>query len=163
MNPSLEAIEQQVAQNELLRQMLLILLFVVLVAVLVHVIQGLVKRFVSDPTRLYRIIRIVRGMGAFIALLLVVLVLAPELGDLLTVLTVIGAGLAIAMREVILSLAGWFRITTMSSYKLGDRIEINDVSGDVIDIRLLRTSLMEIRGWVDADQSTGRIVHFPNG
>jgi small-conductance mechanosensitive channel len=54
------------------------------------------------------------------------------------------------------------RITMLTSYSHGDRIEINGVRGDVIDIRLLRTSLMEVGGWVDGDQSTGRIVHIPN-
>jgi len=85
------------------------------------------------------------------------------MGDLVTILTVIGAGLAIAMREVLLNLAGWFYITLIGTYKQGDRIEVNGVHGDVIDIRLMRTSVMEIRGWVDADQSTGRITHLPNG
>ncbi len=162
MSPSLQSIENQFEQNELLRQVLLILFLIVVVVILVHVTHGIVKRFVKDPDRLYRLFRTIRGVGALIALVLVVLVFAPELGDLLTVLTVIGAGLAIAMREVILSLAGWMRINTMTSYRLGDRIEINGLCGDVIDIRMLRTSVMEIRGWVDADQSTGRIVHFPN-
>ena len=48
-------------------------------------------------------------------------------------------------------------------FKAGDRIEIGPHAGDVIDIRLFRFSLLEIRNWVDADQSTGRIVHIPNG
>jgi small-conductance mechanosensitive channel len=61
-----------------------------------------------------------------------------------------------------MSMAGWLRIVTMSEYRIGDRIEIGGVHGDVIDIRLLRTTLMETRGWVDADQSTGRISHIPN-
>ncbi|MDA0874154.1 MAG: mechanosensitive ion channel, partial [Bacteroidetes bacterium] len=104
----------------------------------------------------------VRRTAVFIAVVAIMMVWSPGFGDLLTVLTVIGAGMAIALREVVLSLAGWGRINFMSSYKEGDRIEINGIAGDVIDIRMLRTSLMEIRGWVDADQSTGRIVHFPN-
>jgi small-conductance mechanosensitive channel len=97
-----------------------------------------------------------------LAAVAITLVWSPGFGELLTLLTVIGAGMAIALREVLLSIAGWARITFMSSYKEGDRIEINGVAGDVIDVRVLRTSLMEIRGWVDADQSTGRIVHIPN-
>jgi small-conductance mechanosensitive channel len=81
---------------------------------------------------------------------------------LLAVLTVIGAGLAIAMREALLSVAGWARLALISEYKIGERIEVNQVRGDVIDIRVLRTTLMEIGGWVAGDQSTGRIVHIPN-
>jgi small-conductance mechanosensitive channel len=46
---------------------------------------------------------------------------------------------------------------------VGDRIEIDGFKGDVVDIRLFRFSLMEVGGWVGADQSTGRLVHVPNG
>ncbi len=61
-----------------------------------------------------------------------------------------------------MSVAGWLRIVLVHPYQQGDRIEINGVRGDVIDIRVMRTTLMEIGGWVDADQSTGRLVHIPN-
>ncbi len=48
-------------------------------------------------------------------------------------------------------------------FKVGDRIQIGKVAGDVIDIRLFQFSIMEIGNWVDAEQSTGRIIHIPNG
>lgn len=72
------------------------------------------------------------------------------------------AGLALALQEVILCVAGWFFILSRRPFETGDRIEINGVKGDVIDIRLFQTSLLEIGNWVDADQSTGRIVNIPN-
>ncbi|NNE69643.1 MAG: mechanosensitive ion channel family protein, partial [Rhodothermales bacterium] len=62
----------------------------------------------------------------------------------------------------LLSIAGWLRLVTMNDYRVGERIEIGGTHGDVIDIRLLRTTLMETRAWVEADQSTGRITHVPN-
>lgn len=80
----------------------------------------------------------------------------------MAILTVVGAGLAIALREALLSVAGWLRIVLLHPYQQGDRIEINGMRGDVIDIRVMRTTLMEIGGWVNADQSTGRLVHVPN-
>ncbi len=57
---------------------------------------------------------------------------------------------------------GWFLILVRRPFQVGDRIELGGVKGDVIDIRLFQTSLLEIGNWVDADQSTGRIVHVPN-
>jgi small-conductance mechanosensitive channel len=66
------------------------------------------------------------------------------------------------MRETLMSFFGWSYIAIRTPYKAGDRIELAGVCGDVIDVRLLHTTLMEIRGWVDADQSTGRLVHVPN-
>jgi len=61
-----------------------------------------------------------------------------------------------------LSIAGWLLILIRRPFGVGDRIEINGIKGDIIDIRLFQTSLLEIGNWVHADQSTGRIVHFPN-
>jgi small-conductance mechanosensitive channel len=75
---------------------------------------------------------------------------------------VAGAGLALALQEVILCVAGWLLILLRHPFETGDRVEINGIKGDIIDIRLFQTSLLEIGNWVDADQSTGRIVHFPN-
>ena len=150
-------------QDEVLLQMLQALLSLAVIFLVIHLAQRLARRLLDDPNRLYRTKRTIRGTGFFIALLLLVITFHPELGDFLTLLTVIGAGLAIALREMLLSVVGWMRNKLMSSFKHGDRIEINGIHGDVIDIRVLRTTVMEIRGWVNADQSTGRIVHIPNG
>jgi small-conductance mechanosensitive channel len=68
----------------------------------------------------------------------------------------------LALQEVILSMASWFLILVRRPFQVGDRIELGGVKGDVIDIRLFQTTLLEIGNWVEADQSTGRIVHVPN-
>jgi small-conductance mechanosensitive channel len=60
-------------------------------------------------------------------------------------------------------MAGWLLILIRRPYETGDRIQIGNNGGDVIDIRLFYTSMLEIGNWVDADQSTGRIIHCPNG
>ena len=62
-----------------------------------------------------------------------------------------------------LNLAGWVYIMTRRPFKVGDRIEVADKAGDVVDIRVFRFTLLEIQNWVDADQSTGRLLHVPNG
>ncbi len=90
------------------------------------------------------------------------LIWGPAPDGVVTILSVVGAGLAIANREAILSLAGRLNIALRAPYMQGDRIEINGIIGDVIDIRLIHTSLMEVGGWVHAEQSTGRIVHIPH-
>ena len=73
------------------------------------------------------------------------------------------AGIAIALQVPIGNLAGWAFILWRRPFKVGDRIEIGPHKGDVVDTRLFEFSLLEIGHWVDADQSTGRIVHVPNG
>lgn len=60
-------------------------------------------------------------------------------------------------------MAGWLLILFRRPFKVGDRIEVGPNSGDVIDIGVFRFSLMEIGNWVDADQTTGRVLHIPNG
>jgi small-conductance mechanosensitive channel len=87
----------------------------------------------------------------------------PFFDDLGTFLGLLSAGLAIALADVFLDIAGWFFIVFRRPFKVGDRIEIDGTAGDVIDVRVLRFTVLEIRNWVDADQSTGRIVHIPNG
>jgi small-conductance mechanosensitive channel len=72
------------------------------------------------------------------------------------------AGLAIALRDPLTNIAGWFFITTRTPFNVGDRIQIDSHTGDVIDIRLFQFTLLEVGNWVEADQSTGRIIHIPN-
>lgn len=74
----------------------------------------------------------------------------------------ISAGIAFALQEVILSVAGWIAIFTSGTFKPGDRIEINNIRGDVIDIGITKTTLMEIGDWVSSDNYNGRIVQVSN-
>jgi small-conductance mechanosensitive channel len=80
-----------------------------------------------------------------------------------TFLGLVSAGLAIALKDLVVNLAGWVFILWRRPFQLGDRIQIGDHMGDVIDVRIFQFTLMEIGNWVDADQSTGRIIHVPNG
>ena len=73
-----------------------------------------------------------------------------------------GAGLTLALQEVIMGIAGWLLILIRRPFEVGDRVEINGIKGDIIDIRIFQTSMLEIGNWVNADQSTGRIVNIPN-
>ena len=83
--------------------------------------------------------------------------------DLPTFLGLVSAGIAIALADVLKNLAGWIYIWSRRPFRVGDRIEVAGTKGDVVDVRLFRFSLMEVGNWVDAEQSTGRLVHIPNG
>ncbi len=85
------------------------------------------------------------------------------LESLATYFGLLSAGIAIALSDVVASLAGWIFLLWRRPFEVGDRITIGEHSGDVIDIRLFQFSLLEIGNWVDADQSTGRVIHIPNG
>ena len=84
-------------------------------------------------------------------------------GQIGTFLGLLSAGLAVAMKDPIVNIVGWSFIIIRKPFEVGDRIQIGSQSGDVIDIRLFQFTLMEIGNWVNADQSTGRIIHIPNG
>lgn len=82
---------------------------------------------------------------------------------LTTFLGLVSAGIAIALKDIITNIAGFGFILWRRPFKAGDRIEIGEVAGDVIDLRFFQFTILEIGNWVDADQSTGRIIHIPNG
>lgn len=75
----------------------------------------------------------------------------------------LSAGIAIALKEPLVNLVGWSFIIWRRPFDVGDRIQIGEYSGDVIDQRIFQFTLLEIGNWVAADQSTGRVIHVPNG
>lgn len=85
-----------------------------------------------------------------------------EMRSIATFLGLLSAGLAIALQGPITDLAGWLLILIRRPFEVGDRIQIGEHAGDVIDIRIFQFAMLEIGNWVEADQSTGRIVDVPN-
>lgn len=84
------------------------------------------------------------------------------LQSLATFLGLLSAGLAIALRDPVSDMAGWLFLIWRKPFDIGDRIEIGNVKGDVIDQRIFKFTILEIGNWVHADQSTGRVIHVPN-
>lgn len=80
-----------------------------------------------------------------------------------TFLGILSAGIAIALKDLLANIAGWLFIIFRKPFVVGDRIQIGPHKGDVIDLMIYQFSILEIGNWVDADQSTGRVIHIPNG
>src|ERR1700730_165169 len=95
-------------------------------------------------------------------LLFLAILFEDRLGRLSVTLGVVGAGVAVALQDTVASIAGAFSIGFSKLYAVGDRVQIGDTRGDVIDIGLLRTTLMETGNWVSKDLYNGRIVRIPN-
>jgi small-conductance mechanosensitive channel len=74
----------------------------------------------------------------------------------------IGAGLAVALKDPLLSIAGRIAIFAGHMYSVGDRIEISKLTGDVVDVGFFYTRMMELGNWIEGDQATGRMVQFSN-
>lgn len=72
------------------------------------------------------------------------------------------AGIAIALKDLVASMAGWFFILWRRPFDLGDRIQVGTHAGDVVGIRLFAFTIMEVGNWTASDQATGRMIHLPN-
>lgn len=133
----------------------------------VYLILYFIRRFINSLqislTKKHEYRKRAGYISTIIFLLLLVPIWAGHWGNWVTVLSVMGAGIALALHEVLLNFAAWIYIIIRHPYRTGDRIELAGLSGDVIDIRVLQSTLLEIGNWVDGDQSTGRVVHVPNG
>ncbi len=93
---------------------------------------------------------------------LIALIWVSGLKSASTFLGLLSAGLAVASQDVIANLLGWIYLLARRPVEVGDRIEIGDKAGDVIDIHWFHMTVLEIRSWVDADQNTGRLITIPN-
>ena len=138
---------------------------IALLAVLVlrRVARRIVGRNVELEEGAYRANKLINYLTTGIFLITVAFIWIEAFDDLPTYLGLVSAGVAIALADVLKNMAGWIYILSRRPFQVGDRIEVDQFKGDVVDIRLFRFSLMEIGGWVDAEQSTGRLVHVPNG
>ena len=127
-----------------------------------HVLeQTLPRRFGRADAR-YKVRKFVVLSGYLAILLFLGLLFEDRLGRLTFAIGVVGAGVAVALQDVLASIAGAFSIGFSRLYTVGDRVQIGDTRGDVIDIGLLRTTLMETGNWVSKDLYNGRLVRIPN-
>lgn len=139
-----------------------ILILVVLGAIRFAILK-IVWRFTEEPKSRYTWKRSVSFTVGILMVILIGSVWIRAIGQLGAFLGLLTAGLAIALKDLLTNIAGWIFILTRKPFNLGDRVQIGEHAGDVIDIRLFQFTLLEIGNWVHADQSTGRIIHIPNG
>jgi small-conductance mechanosensitive channel len=139
----------------------------ILLIVLVAVGAGRVlQHFSSRLTQDRRLLHTMRSMSRFVVqaiafALILMIVLGPP-GQLGTVLALAGAGLTVALKDFIVGFIGWFMLMGRNGVRVGDWVEINGVCGEVTEITLLHTVLLETGNWTDAGHPTGRKVTFVN-
>ncbi|MDE0292142.1 MAG: mechanosensitive ion channel family protein [Candidatus Dadabacteria bacterium] len=142
--------------------LLLSILIVAILFLLRKILISLISNNTKDPKTVYYSKRIIGYVYVFLAIVLVGGVWISGLGHIGAYLGIASAGLAIALHETLANIAGWFFILWRKPFVIGDRIQIGETKGDVVDMRLFQFSLIEIGNWVEAEQSTGRIIHVPN-
>ncbi|HEX6387780.1 MAG TPA: mechanosensitive ion channel domain-containing protein [Anaerolineae bacterium] len=122
------------------------------------------RRFRDNTRALYNWRKVMEYVIVIVGLFLVGRIWLEGVQSLATYLGILSAGLAIALQDLIVNLAGWFFIIWRKPFVVGNRVQIGEHKGDVIDIRLFEFSMLEIgAGRVQAEQSTGRVIHVPNG
>ncbi len=119
-------------------------------------------RYVQETRRRYQFLQARRIVLAIVVTLVILFNFANEIGALATVMGFAAAGIAVALQNVILSLAGYFFLIGRFGIKVGDRVQVSGVTGDVVDLGLVKLSLMELGGNGNDRQPTGRVVVFSN-
>jgi small-conductance mechanosensitive channel len=128
-----------------------------------RLVLALAYRRAHDPWVRYRWRKTISYLSLLIGLVLVGRIWVERVGSLATFLGLFSAGLAIALKDLVANFAGWAFIVWSRPFDVGDRVQVGSHAGDVIDLHLFQFTLNEIGNWVDAEQSTGRIIHVPNG
>lgn len=139
-----------------------VLVGLLVITIAVRAVHRTLLRYVRDTDTRYRVRKIVSFLGYLAGFLYLTVVFRNQLGGLTVAFGVAGAGIAFALQEVIASVAGWVAVALGNFYRVGDRIQLGGIRGDVIDIGVLRTTLMECGNWVNGDLYNGRIVRVAN-
>ncbi|MDH3215063.1 MAG: mechanosensitive ion channel family protein [Candidatus Krumholzibacteria bacterium] len=127
------------------------------------IVSAVAHRRVDDLSKKYLFVKTINYILGFAVVIVTMVIWFGNLVGWAAYLGILSAGLAIALQDPVTNLAGWIFITIRKPFAVGDRIQIEGHRGDVIDMRLFQFTLVEIGNWVSADQSTGRIIHIPNG
>ncbi len=138
---------------------LLVILGLFLLRLIINII---LHRRIHDTATLYRWRKNLGYLSWGIGIFLIAMIWMRGAGSIATYLGLVSAALVIALQDPISNIVAWIFIISRRPIHIEDRIEVEGVAGDVIDIRFFQFSLNEIGNWVDADQSTGRVLHIPN-
>jgi small-conductance mechanosensitive channel len=125
-------------------------------------LDSLVKRLPMDRRQLDSLHTVTRMSLQIMALFLILLVLFGPPSQLGTFLGLAGAGLTVALKDFIVGFLGWFVLMGKHGMRLGDWVEINGVTGEVMEIGPFHTVLLETGNWTDSGHPTGRRVTFTN-
>jgi len=113
-------------------------------------------RKIQDKMVRYSLNKVITILSAVVAIAIILQIWFPDTQSLVVVVGLVSAGVVIALQDVIRNFAGGILILTGNLYHVGDRIEIGGETGDVMDIGVMNTTMMELRGWIESDQATGR-------
>jgi small-conductance mechanosensitive channel len=135
---------------------------VAIIWILLKVVRKNILSKIKDNENRYKANKFGVFVGYVLSIILLTIIFSSKLANLTVASGVAGAGIAFALQEVIASFAGWLPIMFGDFYNTGDRVQLGGIKRDVMDIGVLRTTIMETGQWVDGDLYNGRIVLIAN-
>ncbi len=140
----------------------IIIVGLLVIHLLLRILKRSLSQYIREPEMRYRTRKLISFMGYAVGILFILAVFGDRMGNLHVAIGIAGAGVAFALQEVLASIVGWMTVSLGQFFKPGDRVQFGGIKGDVIDIGVFRTTMMECGEWVKEDQYNGRIVGVAN-
>ncbi len=157
-----QQISQWMNEHPILSNIIKYLIWAVFILLTIAFLRRFLRKKLPDTGIRYKSQKAVEFFGYVLLTIVTISFFTGSIKDFALAIGLLTAGITITLQELILSVAGSFYIFFVGVYKPGDRIEINDIKGDVIDIDSIYTTMMEIGEWVSSDNYSGRIVKLSN-
>lgn len=158
----MEQIKQWILEHPMLYDILKYIIIAGFILTLIQLFRRYLRKHISDASARYKSQKGVEILGYIIIFFLSIFYFTGNIKDFTLAIGLFSAGVALTLQELFLSIAGSIYIFLVKVYKPGDRIEINGIKGDIIDIDSIYTTMMEIGQWVSSDNYSGRIVKLSN-
>ena len=158
----MERLFEHIAALSLTAKLICAILGVVVIRGVFRLLERILPPRFGDGDHRYRVRKMVIAAAYIIILIFLVILFEDRLKHVGFALGLFGAGIVVALQDVIASFGGFIAIEFSNLYRVGDRIQVNETKGDVIDISVMRTTVMETGNWVSGDLYNGRIVRIPN-
>ena len=156
------AAQQRSVINHAMRGVLIILLIALVALFFERWLATLLGKLKLDRRQLATLRAVTRVTLQVVAVLFILLVIFGPPNQLGTILGLAGAGLTVALKDFIVGFLGWFVLMGKNGIRLGDWVEINGVTGEVVELGMFHTVLLETGNWTDSGHPTGRRVTFTN-
>lgn len=148
--------------NQTLEKLFYTLIILFFAFIIYDSVLSIIRSRIHDVKERYSLRKALSAVLTLLVFAVILGVWFTETTSLIVAYGIISAGIAIALQDVLKNAAGGFIIFFSTPFRAGDRIQVNDIVGDVLDINIFSTAIMETREWVDGDQFSGRILQVPN-
>ncbi|MCB9363816.1 MAG: mechanosensitive ion channel [Flavobacteriales bacterium] len=149
-------------QDPLAQRLIFIGVGIFIILIVAQIIKKGLNKTVKNNDNKYKARKAVGLISYIFMIALILFVYSDKLGNIGVALGVAGAGIAFALQEIIITLAGWLNIVVGGTVSVGQRVKIGEIKGDIIDISVMRTTIMEVGDWVNGDLYNGSIVSLGN-